>query len=151
MKKTYLSFLLFLVFFISCTTQKDDTTDDITGYWKLIEIKLTQWDENGIPYDEWNRVEESDNYWFYIDFRKDFTFEGYRYLNSSCTVDGQYYVSGNKITLSYNCDDMTIGNPPGTFREQFYFEDKHLIITPVELFYECDETCLYKLKKTKDY
>ena len=134
MKNILFSIILFLLF-LSCS--KDDTNSNkLEGKWVLIETRIG--DGGSSP--EWVEVDENGGYFYQLN--DDTTF-----ISNKLNVcdNGNYTFTNEAFTLVYSCDNMSSGNPPGTFKEIYYFENSNLIITPDYL--NCDEGCLYKFKK----
>jgi hypothetical protein len=129
-KKIFLSFILVAI--LSCTKSSNDkplNTSSIFGTWKLVKVG-TAFGDNTI----------SDGY-TYI-FNKDNTFTSNRFLVCS---EGFFSMSETILTLVYNCDTFSSGNPPGTFIEEYRFENNRLLLNPT--YKDCIEGCIYKFKK----
>ena len=124
-----------LLLFVGCT-KNDDDSNKLVGKWVLIETFNS---DGGSP-GGWYEVSEEDSY--FINLTEDLTFTSDKLIVCD---NGNYTLTNNSFTLVYSCDNMTSGNPPGTFKENYYFENSNLIVTPDYL--NCDEGCLYKFKK----
>jgi hypothetical protein len=131
MKKNIIfSFILVVIF--SCTKSNDDKPLDsksIFGTWKLVEV-ATAFGTNAI----------TDGYTY--TFNNDNTFISNKFLTCS---EGVFTMSDTILTFVYNCDFDSFGNPPGTFIEEYRFENNRLILHPT--YSNCTEGCLYKFKK----
>lgn len=126
-----------ILLFFSCS-KEDNNTNKIEGKWVLIETFNSDGGSSG----SWNEVNEEDSY--YIDLKEDLIFTSDKF--SEC-ISGIYIKDEVSFSLIFGCDGFTAGieNPPGTFKENYYFENSNLIVTPDYL--NCDEGCLYKFKK----
>lgn len=136
MKNMYLILSIFF-FTTGCSEEEAKPKEDfIYGTWKLIEI----YQSDGSSNPQWTNVDSGYTY----TFNNDGTFSSTRF--SECT-SGTYEVSSNSITLDYSCNgfDTGIENPPGTFVENYFFENNNLIIIPSYL--HCIEGCNYKFEK----
>jgi hypothetical protein len=132
-KNIFFSFILVAIF--SCTQSNDDKSLDsksIFGTWKLVGV-TTFFGTNAI----------TDGYTY--TFNNDNTFTSNRFLNE-CS-EGVFTMSDTTLTLDFDCEDFTTGieSPPGTFIEEYRFENNRLILNPTYL--DCTEGCLYKFKK----
>lgn len=139
MKKTILFTSIILLFFYSCSDDdKSNINDEVIGKWKLIEA----FGLDGIGYG-WTTVEDG----YFYHFMPDQTFESDRFVE--CTT-GNFYASGNQITLDYSCDGFGTGieSPAGVFVEKISFQGDYMILTPIYL--DCDEGCDYKFEKMED-
>ena len=136
MKNSFIIIVSFIIFF-GCS-KDDDTSNKLVGNWVLIE---TYNSDGGSP-GSWNEVSEEDSY--FINLTEALTFTSDKF--SECTA-GIYIKDEVSFSLIFGCDGFTAGieNPPGTFKENYYFENSNLIVTPNYL--NCDEGCLYKFKK----
>jgi len=132
--------ILILSMLLSFTSCSDDDTksqeENFLGTWKLIET----YGSDGGSNPQWTIV---DNGYTYT-FSNDGTFSSTRF--TECTT-GTYDVSNNTITLDYSCVgfDTGVENPPGTFVENYNFENGNIILTPT--YMNCIEGCGYKFEK----
>ncbi|APY12118.1 hypothetical protein BWZ22_13155 [Seonamhaeicola sp. S2-3] len=132
--------ILILSMLLSFTSCSDDDTksqeESFLGTWKLIET----YGSDGGSNPQWTIV---DNGYTYT-FSNDGTFSSTRF--TECTT-GTYDVSNNTITLDYSCVgfDTGVENPPGTFVENYNFENGNIILTPT--YMNCIEGCGYKFEK----
>ncbi len=126
---------IILLIFIGCS-KENDSSNKLVGKWQLIETRIG--DGGNSP--EWVEVDENSGYFYQLN--DDTTFTSNK-LN--VCGNGNYTFTNEVFTLVYSCENMSSGNPPGTFKEIYYFENSNLIITPDYL--NCDEGCLYKFKK----
>lgn len=126
-----------LLLFVGCS-KNDDDSNKLVGNWVLIETFNSDGGSSG----SWYEVNEEDSY--FIDLTEDLTFTSDKF--SECT-SGTYIKDEVSFSLIFGCDGFTTGieNPPGTFEENYYFENSNLIVTPDYL--NCDEGCLYKFKR----
>lgn len=133
--KSSLIIIVALVLFFGCSKDDNDSIR-LAGKWVLIETLISDGGSSG----NWHEVSDEGSY--FIDLKEDLTF-----LSDRINVcdNGNYTFTNEFFTLVYSCDNVSSGNPPGTFKEIYYFENSNLIITPYYL--SCDEGCLYKFKK----
>ncbi len=136
MKNIIYTILLTIVFF-GCS-KNDDNSNKLVGKWQLIETRIG--DGGSSP--EWIVVDENESYFHQLN--EDLTFTSNKYIEC---FTGDYIYDVTSFSMIYACENFTTGveNPPGTFKENFYFENSNLIITPD--YFDCDEGCLYKFKK----
>ncbi len=138
MKTIYLIFIAVLCINTACTKGESDTQEEIIfGNWELIEIFSNDGGSSG---GEWQQPNTVYNYIFF----EDNTFTSTRFLE--CDY-GTYTFTENTIELHFGCEDFTTGieNPPGVFKENYTFENNHLILVPTYL--SCDEGCGWKFKR----
>ena len=132
-------FLILTMLFLYTGCNEEDTKQQeksIYGTWQLIEI----YQSGGGSNPQWTAV----NIGYTYTFKDDGTFSSTRF--TECT-SGTYKTSTNSITLDYSCDgfDTGIESPPGTFVENYMFENNNLTLTPSYL--NCVESCDYKFEK----
>lgn len=135
-------FLILSIFFFTTGCSEEERTQQenaLYGNWKLIEI----YQNDGGNNPQWTTVDSGYTY----TFNTDGTFSSTRF--TECT-SGNYQVSSNSITLDYSCNgfDTGIESPPGTFIENYIFENNYLILTPSYL--NCIEGCDYKFEKIEN-
>lgn len=133
--------LLFLFLtLISCSDDEGSgiLAEDITGTWLLTETYTSGAGNKA----QWTPTETGYTY----TFNNDRTFTSTRF--SECTT-GIYTLTKTQVTLMYDCDgfDTGIENKPGTFIENYVFENGKIILTPT--YMNCDEGCGFKFKKVK--
>jgi len=137
MMKNLIYLIVSFVIFFGCS-KEDNDSNKLVGKWQLIETRIG--DGGSSP--EWIEVDENESYYYILN--DDTTFSSNKYIEC---LTGEYIYDESSFSMIYDCEDFTIGveNPPGTFKEIYYFENSNLIITPD--YFDCDEGCLYKFKK----
>lgn len=138
MKTTYLILITLLCITTACTKDESDKEKDlILGSWELKEIYSNDGSSsNG----EW----QPPNTIYKYTFLDDNTFTSTRFLE--CDY-GTYTFTEDTIELNFGCENFTTGIeiPPGVFKENYTFENNHLILVPTYL--SCDEGCGWKFKR----
>lgn len=138
MKITYLILIALLFITTACTKDESDKEKDlILGSWELKEIYSNDGSANN---GEW----QPPNTIYKYTFLDDNTFTSTRFLEC---VYGTYTFTEDTIELNFGCENFTTGieNPPGVFKENYTFENNHLILVPTYL--SCDEGCGWKFKR----
>lgn len=132
-------YLILSIFFLIVGCDEEETKqqeNSIYGTWKLIEIYQSDGGNNP----KWTSVNNGYTY----TFSNDETFSSTRF--TECTT-GTYDISNSTIILDYSCAgfDTGVETPPGTFVENYNFENGNIILTPSYL--NCIEGCGYKFEK----
>ena len=140
MKKTFL--ILSCLALISCSNDEkvSQTNATLIGNWQLIAT----YNSDGGSNNGWTTVQLG----YAMKFNENGTFTSQKY--AECT-EGTYTISGNNLTLDYNCEGFTAGieSPAGTFVENMTFENGKLILNP--MYMNCDEGCGLKFEKTGEF
>jgi hypothetical protein len=134
--KNFKIITLVLATLLSCSSENHPKQDSIIGQWQLIEI------EGGFP----TQSEMVENGYIYA-FKNDGSFTSNKYQECG---SGNYSFTETTLTLIYDCIGFTasIEYPPGTFVENYIFQNGKLILRPTYL--NCIEGCAYKFKKIAD-
>lgn len=131
--------LIFTILLLSCSNDDNKPQENpLKGTWKLIET----YSSDGGSNPQWTSVENGYTY----TFNSNGTYSSTRF--SECST-GEYTITDSTLTLDYDCEDFDTGieNPPGTFIENYVFEDQKIILTPTYL--NCDEGCGYKFERVE--
>lgn len=136
MKTIILIFSMLFSLFSCNGTDTIEQENSIYGTWTLIEI----YGSDGGSNPQWTSVTIVYTY----TFNENGSFTSSRF--SECT-SGTYSIENDKLILNFGCEGFTTGieSPPGTFIEQMYFENGHLILKPTYL--NCIEGCGWKFDK----
>ena len=141
LKIIVLSFIC--IFVINCSENSETTSneDTLTGKWMLVETYVT-YGANGEWIGDFMPAPEELIYSYTLN--NDGTFTSTKFEDCQ---SGNYTFSSSEIIFDFECEGFTAGieNPPGTFKENYTFDNRNLILTPQYLL--CVEGCGWKFVK----